>query len=66
VFLFPPCHGVSHHESLTAFCFSYFFFQAPRNLGLVQWAKRAGNTNKGEGVKDKKARTTSDYAVGNV
>ena len=39
-------------------------FSRPKILGACAMGKRGGHTNTGEGVKGKKARTTSDDAGG--
>ena len=63
MFSFPPCHGVSQYENLTLF-FSCIFF-IPKKLGTARGMdKRGGHTNTGEGVNDKKTRTTSDDVGG--
>jgi hypothetical protein len=56
----PPCHGVSHCENWTTFCFFFKKICIPR-AKMVKWNDK---TNTGEGGKGKKGRTTSDDAGG--
>ena len=45
----PDCHGVSHYENLTPFCFSWFFLSPKKLWSNRAMANRDGNTNTGGG-----------------